>query len=140
MRLAEKAATAARMMERLEHAVAAELTTVTSIESRAEEDRRLLWAVAAGFVSVVAVPAGLVLAFLGINASEVSPQASMFSGRYLPMYLTVAGVLVVGAVLAAVMYLRNRHASRRENTRVTWLSTAGPAQVPALGDLPAGEA
>lgn len=42
MRLAEKASTTARMLERLEHAVAAELTIVTSIESRAQVDRRLV--------------------------------------------------------------------------------------------------
>ena len=136
MRLAEKASTTARMLQRLEHAVAAELTTVTSIESRAEEDRRLLWAVAAGFVSVIAVPAGLVLAFLGINARQVNPRLSMFSGHYMPMYLTVAAVLVAGALLATAMYLRNRHTTRDKSaTRITWLNSADTSELLALDDL-----
>jgi hypothetical protein len=141
MHLADKSATTARMLQRLEHAVAAELTTVTSIERRAEESRRLLWAAAVGFVSVIAVPAGLVLSFLGINASQVNPQASMFSHRYLPMYLTVAGVLITGALLAIALYLRNRHAKRDENaTRITWVNAADVPELPTLEDLPPDEA
>lgn len=141
MRLADKAATTARMLERLERAVAAELTTVTSIERRAEEDRRLLWAVAAGFVSVIAVPMGLVLSFLGINASQVSPRVSMFSHRYLPMYLTVAGVLIAGALLAIALYLRSRHARLGGNaTRATWANTVDIRDLAAPDDLPPDEA
>jgi hypothetical protein len=136
MRLVDKAATTARMLQRLEHAIAAELTAVTSIERRAEEDRRLLWGVAAGFVSVIAIPAGLVLSFLGINASQVDPQASMFSSRYLPMYLTVASVIVVGAILAIAMYLRNRHAKRDDSAaRITWVNASDARERLALDDL-----
>ena len=49
---------------------------------------------AVGFVSSVAIPASLILAFLGINASQVSTRRSMFSQQYLGMYLTVAAVRV----------------------------------------------
>jgi uncharacterized integral membrane protein len=71
--------------------------------------------VVADFVSVIAVPAGLMLSFLAINASQVNPQVSMFSRRYLPMYLRMVGVLVVGAQLAIAVYFRNRHAKRDES-------------------------
>ena len=72
MGLAGKAATAGRMLERLGAAISAELTAIESIERRADENRRIRYAVAVGFVSAVAIPASLILAFLGINASQVT--------------------------------------------------------------------
>jgi hypothetical protein len=123
MGLADKAATTARMLSRLERAVAAELTAIESIESRADADRRLRWGVAIGFVSVVAVPAGLVLSFLGINASQVNPQRSMFDHRYLPMYLTVAGIVIVGALIAVMLYVQHRRGAQESQAlaeRAAW--------------------
>ena len=67
------------MLERLGSAISAELTAIESIERRADEGRRIRYAVAVGFVSAVAIPASLVLAFLGINASELHSNLSMFS-------------------------------------------------------------
>ena len=96
MSLASKAVTAGRMLERLARAIDAELTAIESIERRADENRRIRYAVAVGFVSAVAIPASLILAYLGINASQVSSARSMFSHHYLGMYLTVAGLIVVG--------------------------------------------
>ncbi len=46
----------------------AELTAIESIGRRADENRRLRYAVAVGFVSAMAIPATLIVAFLGINA------------------------------------------------------------------------
>lgn len=83
---------------------------------------------------VVAVPAGLVLSFLGINASQVNPRASMFSDRYLPMYVAVACVIVAGALLAVIMYLRNRHTRDTSSTRITWLNSADTSQLLAVDD------
>jgi uncharacterized BrkB/YihY/UPF0761 family membrane protein len=69
--------------------------------------------VAVGFVSAVAIPASLVLAFLGINASQVSPGRSMFSHHYLGVYLTVAAVIVLGAVLSLALYVQQRRDARQ---------------------------
>ena len=74
MSLAGKAVTAGRMLQRLGSAIRAELTAIESIERRADENRRVRYAVAVGFVSAVAIPASLILAFLGINASQVSTR------------------------------------------------------------------
>jgi hypothetical protein len=112
MGLAGKAATAGRMLDRLGSAIAAELTAIESIERRADDNRRILYAVAAGFASAVALPASLVLAFLGINSTQVNQRWSMFSGHYLPMYLGVAGVIVVGVALAAGMWVQQRRDTR----------------------------
>ena len=124
MSLAGKAVTAGRMLQRLASAIAAELTAIESIERRADENRRIRYAVAVGFVSAVAIPASLILAFLGINASQVSPDRSMFSHHYLGMYLTVAALILIGALLSAGLWVQHRrdarhHRATRAQTRWT---------------------
>jgi hypothetical protein len=99
------------MLQRLGSAIRAELTAIESIERRADENRRVRYAVAVGFVSAVAIPASLVLAFLGINASQVSTRRSMFSHQYLGMYLTVAIVIMPGADVSLALYLQRRDAA-----------------------------
>jgi hypothetical protein len=135
MGLADKAATTARMLHRLGTAIAAELTAIESIERRADENRRIRYAVAVGFISAVAIPASLILAYLGINASQVSSRWSMFSRHYLPMYLAVAAVIVLGAIVSAVLWAQQRRRSRHLRQ---------PAQrrrwIPSPGDPPASRA
>jgi hypothetical protein len=110
--LADKADTTGRMLERLGSAITAELTAIESIERRADDNRRLRYAVAVGFVSAIAIPASLILAYLGINASQVNPDLSMFSHRYLGMYLIVAAVIVVGVLVSLGMYVQHRRQAR----------------------------
>lgn len=111
--LASKAVTAGRMLERLARAIDAELTAIESIERRADDNRRIRYAVAVGFVSAVAIPASLILAYLGINASQVSSARSMFSHHYLGMYLTIAGLIVIAAALSAGLWLQQRRDARQ---------------------------
>jgi len=94
------------MLQRLGSAIRANLTAIESIERRVDENRRVRYAVAVGFVSAVAIPASLVLAFLGINASQVAARRSMFSHHYLGMYLIVAAVIVLGGVVSLALYAR----------------------------------
>jgi hypothetical protein len=123
MGLAEKAQTTARMLQRLGQAISAELTAIESIERRSDENRRLRWGVAVGFVSVVAVPVGIVLAFLGINANQVNASRSMFSHQYFPMYLSVASIVVIGILISVVLFVQHRrleHITARAG-RTDWL-------------------
>jgi len=78
--------------------------------------RRFVSAVAAGFMSAVAIPASLVLAFPGINASRVAARRSMFSHQHLGMYLTVAAVIALGAILSLALYARQRRDARHHRT------------------------
>jgi hypothetical protein len=117
MSLAGKAATAGRMLQRLSAAISAELTAIESAERRADDNRRVRYAVAVGFVSAVAIPASLILAFLGINASQVNSSVSMFSHRYLGMYLTVAGVIVLGAIVSLGLWVQQRRNIRQHRSR-----------------------
>jgi len=114
MSLAGKAVTTAKMLQRLAAAISAELTAIESVERRSDDNRRTRWAVAVGFVSAVAVPASLILAFLSINATQVNGNLSMFSDHYLGMYLTIAGMLAAGAILFAGLYLQHRRAARNQ--------------------------
>ncbi len=125
MSLASKAVTAGRMLERLARAIDAELTAIESIERRTDDNRRIRYAVAAGFVSAVAIPASLILAYLGINASQVNAARSMFSHHYLPMYLTVAALIVVAAALSAGLWLQQRRDARQHRP-------VGPPPRPAM--------
>jgi hypothetical protein len=117
MSLAGKAATAGRMLQRLSAAISAELTAIESAERRADDNRRVRYAVAVGFVSAVAIPASLILAFLGINASQVNSSVSMFSDRYLGMYLTVSGVIVLGAIVSLGLWVQQRRNIRQHRSR-----------------------
>lgn len=114
------AETVSRMLRRLEATGRAELTSVESIERRADEDRRLRWAIGVGFVSVVAIPISLLLAFFGINASQVDPRRSMFDAAYLWVYAGVGLLAVVAAGLAVTLYVlqtRNHKRHVREKAR-----------------------
>ena len=117
--LASKAATAGRMLARLSAAIGAELTAIESIERRADDNRRIRYAVAVGFVSAVAIPASLILTFLGINASQVRPDRSMFSPHYLGMYLAVAALVVIGAALSLGLWMQHRRDARHQRTSVS---------------------
>ena len=131
MSLASKAVTTTKMLQRLAAAINAELTAIESVERRVDENRRARWAVAIGFVSAVAVPATLILAYLGINASQVNSNLSMFSHRYLGMYLTVAGLLAISVLLFTGFYLQHRREAREQRTpgqRSRW--TLAPDEPP----------
>jgi len=128
MGLAARAATVARMLQRLGAAITAELTAIESIERRTDENRRVRYAVAVGFVSAVAIPASLILAYLGINASQVNPDRSMFSHHYAAMYLTVAAVIVLGVAVSAALWAQQRRNSRHHRApaqRPRWTPTTG---------------
>ncbi len=128
MGLASRAVTAGRMLQRLGSAISAELTAIESIERRADDNRRLRYAIAVGFVSVVAIPASLILAFLGINASQVSSHRSMFSHQYLGMYLAVVALVIVGSLLSLALWVQQRRAasqSRAPGPRPRWSPAPG---------------
>jgi hypothetical protein len=114
MSLREEADTVGRMLQRLEHSIRAELTSIESMERRADENRRMRWTVAIGFLSTVAVPLTLVLTFFGVNAREVDNQLSMFDTSYWPMYAIIAGILALGLSLSIGLYVQQERQARRD--------------------------
>lgn len=117
MGLRDKAGVVGRMLERLERSISAEMTAIESAERRADEDRRMRWTVAVGFLSTVALPITLVLTFFGINASEVDDGLSMFSEHYLPMYLILTAIVLLGFTLSGGLYLQQRRRAARDAQR-----------------------
>jgi hypothetical protein len=79
---------------------------------------------------VVAIPASLILTFLGINANQVNPQVSMFSHRYLPMYLAVAALLALSALLSVALWVQHRRDQRHQRITAP-LPRWSPAPEPA---------
>jgi heme/copper-type cytochrome/quinol oxidase subunit 3 len=116
------------MLRRLEATARSELTSIESIERRADEDRRLRWTVAIGFVSAVAIPIGLILAFLGINASQVEPDRSMFDLAYAWVYTGVALLAATAVALALTLYVHQMRQHRK--------LLEGPGRLPALAQPP----
>lgn len=106
------AKTVSRMLRRLEATGRAELTSVESIERRADEDRRLRWSVAIGFVSVVAIPISLVLAFFGVNATQVDENRSMFDPAYMWIYGGTGLLVLISIILAGILYIFQTRGNR----------------------------
>jgi hypothetical protein len=108
MGLAARAATAARMLQRLAAAISAELTAIESAERRADDNRRIRYTAAIGFVSAAAIPIGLIFAFLSTVTPQVNRTWSMFSRHYLGMYLAVVAIIVTGALLWLGLLVQQR--------------------------------
>lgn len=108
MSLNERADTVARMLVRLERSIAAEATSVESLERRADERRRLRWTAAVGFLTTVAAPLGLLFAFFGVNALEVDEGLSMLAPRYLWVYASLVVLVLSGVALFIVLRVRQR--------------------------------
>lgn len=120
MGLVAKAEMVARMLRRLERAVDAELMVIESVERRLDENHRLRWAVAVGFVTIVPVPIGLVFAFFGMNTREIDRERSIWDwDLYLPLYLFTGGVIALGVLLFFASYLYQRASLHRDLTSRT---------------------
>jgi hypothetical protein len=130
--LAGKAATTARMLHRPSTAITAELTAIQSIERRADDNRRTRYAVAVGFVSAVAVPASLILAFLSTADTQVNRNWSMFSHHYQPLYLTVTTVILLGLTISAGLWLQQHRNFRHQHNPIH-----RPRWTPVQDDPPA---
>jgi hypothetical protein len=63
-----------------------------------------------GLVTLVLAPLGIVLAFFGMSAREVDPEASIFDlNRYWPLYLgLVLGVLILALAQTAFSYIERQ--------------------------------
>jgi hypothetical protein len=68
--------------------------------------------------------AGLIFAFFAVNATQIHKNLSMFSSYYLPVYLAVFSLFVVGGLLLLVLYLRFRREFRAiaRSGRTSWIS------------------
>ncbi|MFE7313128.1 hypothetical protein ACFU7T_08465 [Streptomyces sp. NPDC057555] len=118
-----RAATIGQMLNRLGNAIAAELTSIESMEQRAADRRRVRTVVAVTFVTTVSGTLGLLFGFFGINASQVDQNRSMFDDHYAPIYAVIATILFCALAIFAGMRLQERWEERRDRSRTrTWES------------------
>ncbi|GAB3504764.1 hypothetical protein FB471_3800 [Amycolatopsis cihanbeyliensis] len=86
--LTDGLANTSRMLDRLQSVIQARLSGLeATVQERVEQrSRALSWVVAVG--TLIALPPALLLAFFGLNGTEVDETRSMFDlGRYWPAYL-----------------------------------------------------
>jgi hypothetical protein len=104
MHIKTRASTVSQMFVRLSSSIRSELTAIESREKELEDSRRLRGALALGVLSFFLAPLGLILAFFGINATQVDQKDTMFDlHRYWPIYV-LAGLLMVISVVFAVTF------------------------------------
>lgn len=109
-----EAATTSRMLERLSRVIQAELEGVRAHERTADERRRLTGSLALGFLSIVALPLGLIFGYFGINTSDVAP-GTRFSdiGRYPLIYALIAILFLLVCAMASMLFWIFRRQDRR---------------------------
>jgi hypothetical protein len=112
MELPTRAGTVSQMFDRLDGSIRSEITAIEIRERRQKEARQLRTSVGAGLLSTLGVPVGFLVAFFGVNATEVNDRLSMFDRHYAPVYAVAAGMalLPVAVFLASypVLWLRRR--------------------------------
>jgi hypothetical protein len=121
--LSRSAEVTEKMLARLSQGIAAEAEEIAADERAADERRWRTWSAVGGSIAAVAVPLSLILAFLGITASDIDPHDSIGDlGHYGLYYLAIVAVVAL-AVLAGRGYVA-LHYRRQEGA---------PAEPPEAG-------
>jgi hypothetical protein len=119
MDLPGQAKTLSQMFNQLGGSVKSEITAIDIREKRLEEARQRWNSVAAGILSVIGVSVGFVVAFLGVNASQVSNDKSMFSPHYAWLYFLAGLFALTPLALIMFPYLRE-WSDGRSDWRDVW--------------------
>lgn len=121
-RVAEEATALATMLERLRSGLQGELGELSAIYGARDERRRLLASAFVGALTVLGVPLGILFGYFGMNAAEVSAQASFLDIPENPViYGLLLSVLVIGLLILLGLPFVLR-----------WLDSSRAAKVEAL--------
>jgi hypothetical protein len=99
MAIPQGVATISGLLDRLARTITGALAEVEKDERERDERRAATWGWVTSAVAIVAVPATLTLAFLGINAREVQVGLSIRDPSYLPFYLGLLAILTLAALV-----------------------------------------
>jgi len=117
MELRERAETVSRMFSRLDASIRSELTAIEIRERQADEDKRLRRDAAVSVLSFIGVPLGFLVAFFGINSTQVNNRWSIFNfHHYLFVYLTAAFLALTPLMAFFVLNGREWMRSRADKT------------------------
>lgn len=108
----------AAMLGRLKTVLDARREELAAIESREAAIRRRRTSLAAGYITLVAVPLGMLLAFLGANVRQVKHKYTLWSvGHYWPDYVVLLVIVLGGAgIFVVIGWLTGRRDRRKEET------------------------
>jgi hypothetical protein len=123
MELRERAETVSRMFSRLDASIRSELTAIEIRERQADEVKRLRRDAAVSVLSFIGVPVGFLVAFFGVNASQVNSNWSIFNfHHYIAVYLTAVFLaitpLITFLVLNGQAWLRSRADTTERNDKL----------------------
>lgn len=126
MDLVNQAATLSQMFNQLGGSLKSEITAIEVREGRRTKNRQRWNSFAAGVLSLIGVPVGFVIAFLGINTTEVpqDPKVSMWASQYAVVYLIASSFALTPVFLIAFPYLREFALSRRYRRPLGWGTAA----------------
>ena len=94
--IADGATRTAHMLRRLENVLTARREELAAVEEREADIRRKRTRLAAGWVTLIAVPLTVILGFLGANAKQVNNSDSVFAWQhYWPYYAGLLGIVLV---------------------------------------------
>jgi hypothetical protein len=119
MGLRRKFRIVSRMLRRLARSIHAETTSLEALDRHGKDDRRRRWEAAYLYLATIPLAAALALGYLGMNASEVVSDRSMWAGEYRGAYLAIGGVVLGAVVMPGIVWLvqivrRAVQAGRRE--------------------------
>lgn len=123
MDLGTQANTLSQMFDQLGGSLRSEITAIEVREQRRIERQKLGKSVATGLLSLIGVPVGFVVAFLGVNTTEVPDGTlSMWDPHYAVVYLVASSFALVPVFLIAVPYLWDigESATKRRSKRALW--------------------
>jgi hypothetical protein len=99
----------AQMLDRLARAVTAEAASVLTTERERDERRWLVWGVAVGFTSFIAIPLTLIFGFFAVTTTDVSRRSSLLEfSHYRWFYATVGGLMLTTVCLALATWILTR--------------------------------
>lgn len=90
------------MIDRLRRVIEARQVELAAAAAAIDESRRRANSWALGYVSLVAVPIGIILAFLGASVRQVSERRSIWDVQHYWLYYSLAVTIVL---LGGIVYL-----------------------------------
>jgi hypothetical protein len=130
MDLSNQAKALSQMFDQLDGSLRSEITAIDVRERRRNDGRQKWNAFAAGILSLIGVSVGFVIAFLGVNTTEV-PDAggehlSMWDPHFAYLYLIAGVFALVPVFLISFPYMREWTSQNRSH-RPLWCGLAAAA-------------
>ncbi len=127
LRIPERSEVLSNAVARLKSVAQSEAQYLEANEQIATVHRRRTWSVAAGLLSTVAAPLGLLLMYFSVSASEIDPKRSMFDlQHYGIVYVVFAASLLSSLLIVLSFFWYDHPRRRRARAHLSFLSSPSP--------------